>query len=240
LNKRPRSTATTLTDALVHDADEQRRRLARTIHDGPAQTVSAAAMNLELVERDAAQLGSTARDALSSARKQLQECAAELSHLSHQQEPPFLGEGGLLSAVLALARRTGQRLDLQIEVPSPMAALGRAVELGCYRLLELSLTGVFTEDRRVAARLTRVETQLSLTLSGTPAAGPSTATQLLAFRHRARVAGAQVVITRPTRRKGGRELRLVVRFLVARPTRKTRAAGAPTPRRPRRKKSGGP
>jgi signal transduction histidine kinase len=237
LNKRPRSTTASLTDALVHDADEQRRRLARTIHDGPAQTVSAAAMNLELVERDAAQLGSTARDALDNARKQLQECAAELSHLSHAQEPPFLGDGGLLSALLALARRTGQRLDLQLEVPSPMAALGRAVELGCYRLLELSLGGVFAEDRRVVARLTRVEAQLSLTLSGTPAAGSQAATRLLAFRHRARLAGAQVVLTRPTRPKGGRDLRLVVRFPVARATRKTRAAGA---RKPRRKKSGGP
>ena len=29
-----------------------------------------------------------------NARKQLHECAAELSQLSYQQEPPFLGEGG--------------------------------------------------------------------------------------------------------------------------------------------------
>jgi signal transduction histidine kinase len=240
LNKRPRSTATSLTDALVHDADERRRRLARTIHDGPSQTVSAAAMNLELVERDAAQLGPTSRDALANARTQLQECAAELSQLSHQQEPPFLGEGGLLSAMLALARRTGQRLDLQVEVPSPMSALGRAVELGCYRLLEVSLGGLFTEVGRVVARLTRVEAQLSLTLSGKPAVGPLATTQLMAFRHRARMAGAQVVVTRPTNRRGGRELRLAVRFPVARPTRKTRAVGGPTPRRPRRKKGGGP
>jgi signal transduction histidine kinase len=220
LIKRSRSVAATLTDTLAHDADEQRRRLARTIHDGPAQTVSAAAMNLELVERDAAQLGSTARDALANARKLLQECAAELSHLSHEQEPPFLGQGGLLSAVLALARRTGQRLDLQLEVPSPMAALGRAVELGCFRLLELSLGGLFADDRRVVARLTRAEQQLSLMLSGRPAAGPAAPTQLAAFRHRARFAGARLVITRPTSRKGGRELRLAVRFPVAPATRK--------------------
>jgi signal transduction histidine kinase len=215
LNKRPRSNAARLTDAVVHDADEQRRRLARTIHDGPAQTASAAAMNLELVDRDSAQLGATARDALANARRQLRECAAELSHLSHEQEPPFLGEGGLLSAMSSLARRTGHRLDLQLEVPSPMPPLGRAIELGCYRLLEASVVGVFAEGRRVVARLTRDETQLSLTLSGKPATGATAAVQLLAFHHRARIAGGQVVVTQATVRSVGRELRIAVRFPVA-------------------------
>jgi hypothetical protein len=216
LNKRSISSASRLTDAIVHDADEQRRRLARAIHDGPSQAVSAAAMNLELVERDAAQLRPVSREALTNARKQLQEAASELSRLSHQQEPLFLGQGGLLNAALMLARRSGQRLDVQLDATPSLPPLGRVVELTAYRLLEACLDGLFGEPP-IAALLGHDGAQLSLTLSGRPAAGPPASLRLLVFRQRAQMGGGRVAVSRAVKR-GRRELRLVVRFPGERPT----------------------
>jgi len=224
LNKRSRSSTTRLTDAIVNDADEQRRRLARAIHDGPSQTVSAAAMNLELVERDAAQLGPVSREALTNARNQLHDAVSELSRLSHEQEPLFLGQGGLLNAALTLARRSGQRLDVQLDATPSLPALGRVVELTAYRLLEACLDGLFGESAPIAARLGHDGAQLSLTLSGRPAAGPPASLRLLAFRQRAQLGGGHVAISRAVKR-GRREIRLVVRFPVARPGRNNRGAG---------------
>jgi signal transduction histidine kinase len=224
LNKRSSPSTTRLTDAIVHDVDEQRRRLARAIHDGPSQTVSAAAMNLELVERDAAQLRPVAREALTTARQQLQEAVSELSRLSHEQEPLFLGQGGLLNAALMLARRSGQRLDVQLDATQSLPALGRVVELTAYRLLEACLDGLFAEPGPISARLGHDGAQLSLTLSGRPAAGPPASLRLLAFRQRAQLGGGHVAVSRAVKR-GRREIRLVVRFPVARPTRQDRGAG---------------
>jgi two-component system sensor histidine kinase DegS len=236
-----RSSSSRLTDAFVHEADEQRRRLARLIHDGPAQLVAAAAMNLELVEREAARLGTTAREALTSARQQLHESAADLSRLSHEQEPPFLGEGGLLNAALTLARRSGQRLDLQLDTSAPFPRLGRPVELGAYRLLEFGLGDLFAPGKPVTARLALARNHLAVTLSGVAGVGSGAATQLLALRYRVQMAGGQVIVARLTGRKTGRRLQLAARLPVTRPTRKSGASGTAVRRsRAVEKKSGGP
>lgn len=222
MKKRPKAKTARLTDVLVHDADDQRRRLARLLHDGPSQTVSAAAMNLELV--DAAGLGPSARDALANARQQLQDSATELSRLAYDQHPPFLGEGGLFNAALILARRSGERLALQLDVPTPMPALGLTVELTAYRLLEASLAGVFVNTHPVVADLSLEQGRLSLALTGKAAAGAPASIQLQLFRHRAGLGGGRLAISRKANRKGGTQLRLVVRFLVPRTTRKTGVA----------------
>ena len=181
-------------------------------------------MNLELVDRGGAGLGPAARDALANARQQLQDGATELSRLAYDQHPPFLGEGGLYNAALILARRSGNRLALQLDVPSPMPALGLTVELTVYRLLEASLAGVFVTTHPVVADLSQERGRLSLALTGKAAAGAPASIQLQLFRHRAGLGGGRLSISRKAKRKGGAQLHLVVRFPVPRTSRKNVSA----------------
>jgi signal transduction histidine kinase len=188
-----------------HDIDEERRRLARSLHDSALQTLTAAAMNLSLVEREAGPLSTQARQAVVDAQALVQSCARELRELSHALFPALLGSAGLGPALRWLARQRGEeRLRLVVE---PLPRYGLSIELAAYRVVEDAMGTIYDEKAPVDAHiLAAAEDVLEITLTG---------------RARSqRDGGADVVLRQRVRGVGGRlrtrfvgdGLRLDVRF----------------------------
>src|SRR5262245_41099742 len=88
---------------LVQSQNNERRRIARELHDSTAQTLAALAMNLSLVERAAGSLNEAARRKLHDSLELAQQCCREVRTLSYLLHPPALEERDLWSA---LARYT--------------------------------------------------------------------------------------------------------------------------------------
>ena len=90
---------------LQRATDEERGRLARSLHDSAAQTLAAASINLALIEGETGPLSARARRRLGAAQALVAACNRELRDLSHAMHPPLLAELGLSAALGALARR---------------------------------------------------------------------------------------------------------------------------------------
>ena len=90
---------------VVKVAEEERRRLARDLHDGVAQTMANAAISIELVTRRAAKDVPGALADLVALRTRLVDSQAGLRDILFELRPLALEDGGLAAAIGALANR---------------------------------------------------------------------------------------------------------------------------------------
>jgi PAS domain S-box-containing protein len=133
-----------LSGRLLQAQDEERRRIARELHDVTGQNLAALQIILSLVERSQESLGPHTRRALTEGIALVEACATEVRTLSYLLHPPLLDELGLLSAlrnyVEGYAQRTGVRLDLNL--PEKMDRLPRDVEIALFRIVQEGLTNI--------------------------------------------------------------------------------------------------
>jgi PAS domain S-box-containing protein len=143
-----------LWNRLVRTQDEERRHIARELHDSVGQYLAALSMVLESAKHK-----SSDNRHLEEAADLTSSCIAEIRTLSHLLHPPLLEEAGLASAVdwyvKGFAARSGIRANLEID--ESLGVLGKDIELVLFRVLQESLTNVHrhsgskTVDIRVGA-----------------------------------------------------------------------------------------
>ena len=205
---------------LQKNADAEKRKLARALHDSPAQTVSAALLTLFLLEREKSALSVPAQRALQDAQSLLAACGEELRRMSHDLYPPLLDEVGLQPPLRTLTRKSSGRLRL--ELPDELPRMGPLVEEAAYRFVEESLAHLMSPRGTVKVDLDMASPgALLIVMEGQARAGESTAAAWLALQQRVRSVGGSSTLVR---RRG--RLRLEARFRAARTARKTKSKSA--------------
>ena len=134
--------------------DEERRRIARELHDTAGQTLAAMKMSIALIRQvdgGKPELERLVDDLNALADEALQEVRTT-SYLLH---PPLLDEAGIASAarwfVEGFARRSGIQVDC--DIPEKMERPPRDCELVLFRVLQESLTNVHRHSGASAARV---------------------------------------------------------------------------------------
>jgi len=131
-----------LTNRLLRLQDEERRRIARDLHDSTGQNLAALKLNLSRLQdvRLPADLAEVAQDSVALADRML----SEIRTLSYLLHPPLLDELGLFSAVRAYVAGFSGRSGIEVEfsMPENGVRLGRDVELALFRIIQESLTNV--------------------------------------------------------------------------------------------------
>lgn len=156
-----------LSSRLLQLQDEERRRIARDLHDGLAQHLTAAALNLAQLSKLPAR--TKRADVLSETRKIIAECARHVRSLSYLLHPPLLDELGLISAIEEYAegfsRRTAIRLDLDLE-PN-VGRLSREIETALFRILQEGLGNIqkHSGSSSGSIRLAREADEISLKIA---------------------------------------------------------------------------
>lgn len=144
-----------LSGDLLRLQDEERRRIARELHDGLGQSVVSVLMDLSIVENSGAALSARARRALSEAGSIMQDCAENLRTLSYLLHPPMLDELGLVSALRqyteGFAARSGIRIKLHID--ESFARLPVEVELCLFRVAQEALMNVHRHSASPTAQI---------------------------------------------------------------------------------------
>jgi PAS domain S-box-containing protein len=124
--------------------DQERRRLARDLHDGLGQELAVAKMVLDrmILQKSARPLDEAWTQASSIVDRAIQQVRT-MSHLLH---PPLLDEVGLLSAlswyVEGLTKRSGIKISLEVQ-PAEFPRLAAEVETAVFRIVQEALTNVF-------------------------------------------------------------------------------------------------
>jgi signal transduction histidine kinase len=126
-----------LTEQLITAEQEERRRLALFLHDGPVQSMSGMALMLDAVK------DSVAPEALPVMEKALTQhrlTIRALRDLSFNLEPVVLRDQGFAPAVQALAEQLGLEHQIQIELDVAAAeALGEKTQAALYQIIRDAL-----------------------------------------------------------------------------------------------------
>ena len=142
---------------------EERRRLAELLHDGPVQHLSAIA---QMLDAGLASLrdGETQRadETLARGLELARNSARELRALCEDLEPKVLRELGFSTAVGALSRRLSSRHDVQIDLDVDHAdSLGENAQTALYQILREA-----TDQALRRGAPTRIEISVRATPSG--------------------------------------------------------------------------
>lgn len=140
-----------LTGRLFRLQDEERRRLARELHDGATQGLVALAMNMAIC-RESARDERTSQT-LRECTKLIEECTTELRTISHLLHPPMFEELGLVPALRSYVDGFSSRSGIQVsvEIEPHLGRLGREIELNIFRIVQEALANVHRHARSRAA-----------------------------------------------------------------------------------------
>jgi len=132
-----------LSARLLQMQDEERRRIARELHDSAGQMVAALTMNIDQLKGLDGVTSDKAR-LLADSDAILQNLNKELRTMSHLLHPPLLDEVGLSSAlqwyVDGFAKRSGIATTLELE--ADFGRLNSELEIAIFRLVQECLTNV--------------------------------------------------------------------------------------------------
>jgi PAS domain S-box-containing protein len=138
--------------------DEERRRLARELHDSTAQSLAALSMNLEVVKDSGVEFSPQVQLALSESVVLATQCLREIRTLCYLLHPPQPGDFGLASAlqwyVAGFAKRSG--IEVRLQAPREFPCLPQAVEMTLFRIVQESLSNIHRHSGSLTAEV-RVE-----------------------------------------------------------------------------------
>src|ERR1700684_197474 len=133
-----------LSGRLMHAQDEERRRIARELHDSAGQNLAALGISLTRIERDAKRDPARLAERIKDAQELIQNLTQEIRTTSYLLHPPMLDQNGLSSALRwyidGLVERSG--LSIELTIQEDLGRLAPEVELAIFRLVQECLTNI--------------------------------------------------------------------------------------------------
>jgi two-component system NarL family sensor kinase len=145
-----------VTGRLLTSQDEERRRIARDLHDSSAQDIAMALVGIDMAR--SARTRQTRAAALSEARDLLERAIRDIRTLSYILHPPLLDELGLAMALATyaegIARRGGFTCVPELD-PTPPGAIPPAPAMALFRVAQEAFSNVYRHSgaRTVGLRL---------------------------------------------------------------------------------------
>jgi signal transduction histidine kinase len=132
-----------LTARLLKLQDEERRRIARELHDSVGQTLAALAMNLSAVGADLERLQKAA-DTVADSAALVDGMGTDIRTITYLLHPPLLDEAGLSSALRWYIRGFAERSKIKVglEFPKDFGRLSQDLEIAIFRVIQECLTNV--------------------------------------------------------------------------------------------------
>jgi PAS domain S-box-containing protein len=151
---------------LLRSQEEERRHIARELHDSAGQTLTVLGISLaQLVQKTGRNAPELATEA-EQIQETVQQLHREIRTTSYLLHPPLLDENGLYSAISwylqGLLERSG--LEVQLDISKEFGRLPRDMELVIFRLVQECLTNIHrhSESKTASIRIARESNQISL------------------------------------------------------------------------------
>ena len=147
-----------LSNRMMTMQDEERRRIAREIHDGLGQELAAAKMILDgILAKDSSP---SMQQASLEASQLIDRAIQQVRTISHLLHPPLLDEVGLVSALRwfleGLSERSGIHMVLEVDPPD-LGRLKSELETAIFRIVQEALTNMFRHSGARNGRVTMTQ-----------------------------------------------------------------------------------
>jgi len=129
---------------LMNVQDEERRSIARELHDSAGQFLAGIQMNLSAMLSQISELPASEKFRASESLAMADQCQSEIRTTSYLLHPPLLDEVGLPGAlswyVDGFSERSGIRVDR--EIPETLGRLPSETETALFRVIQQSLVNI--------------------------------------------------------------------------------------------------
>lgn len=134
---------TKLTVRLFHLQDEERRRIARELHDGTAQNLFAISINLAKLNELRLPEKDDTRSFITESQSLIDQSLQEIRTLSYVLHPPLLDQAGLVSALQWYVEGFSKRSGIYVElVAQAIDRLPSEMEMALFRVVQEALANV--------------------------------------------------------------------------------------------------
>jgi signal transduction histidine kinase len=140
---------------LMRVQDDERRRVARELHDSTAQSLAGLMMNMNQLSRMLQKSDPKILATLAESRNLADESIREIRTISYLLHPPLLEDAGLASAMRWFIDGFANRseIDVKLVTPPRMPRLADALELALFRIAQEGLTNVHHHSGSKSARV---------------------------------------------------------------------------------------
>ena len=124
--------------------DEERRRIARELHDSTGQDLAALTMNLGYLRVRAEHVNPEISDPAANCEDLARQISTELRTISYLLHPPLLDQMGLASALdwFIEGFKSKTEIDVALDLPTNLERLPRDVETAMFRIVQEGLTNI--------------------------------------------------------------------------------------------------
>lgn len=172
-----------LSARLLQTQDEERRRIARELHDSIGQLLAALSMNISTVSMEKGKLSSAARASVEENEALVTRVSDEIRTLSYLLHPPLLEEIGLECALKDYVDGFGERskIAVRLDMPPDFGRLSKEAEIALFRVVQECLTNIHRHSgsSTAAIRLRRENDSISLEVRDEGRGIPADKLQLL-------------------------------------------------------------
>jgi PAS domain S-box-containing protein len=162
--KQSEETLRRLSAYLMTLQDEERRRIARELHDSTGQKLAAAKLQLDTLVKSGKL--KPYESALVETSQWIDECFQEVRTLSQLLHPPLLDEAGLLSATRWMVEGFSARakIPVELQIVGEIGRLPQPIELALFRVIQESLSNIrrHSAASKAQVRLARKDGSVSL------------------------------------------------------------------------------
>ncbi|WP_031341824.1 sensor histidine kinase [Ruminiclostridium papyrosolvens] len=154
---------------IIEAQEEERKRVAREIHDGPAQSMSNIVIKAEICERLLDKDIDEARKELQNLKKVMRDSLQEVRKIIYNLRPMALDDLGLLPTleryVISFREETG--IDVQLRSRAINEEIKPVISLAVFRIVQESLNNVLkhAQAKRVSILLEHVNQKLNIIIA---------------------------------------------------------------------------
>ena len=153
--KRAEEALRMLSGQLLHAQDEERRRLARELHDSAGQVIAALSMTLAPVESENGKIPPRTARAIKESLGLINDLSNQVRTIAHLLHPPLLDEVGLASGLRLFLEGFGERSKIKVtlEIPDQFERLPQELETTIFRIVQECLTNIHRHSGSQVARI---------------------------------------------------------------------------------------
>jgi signal transduction histidine kinase len=186
--------------------EEERRRIARELHDSVGQLLAAISMNHTVVESESEKLSTRAAKCLAENSDMVEEVSKQIRTISYLLHPPLLDEAGLEPALRCFVDGFAKRSNIavRLQISENLGRFPHEIELSIFRVVQECLTNVHRHSASPSAgiRLVRERTYVRVEIEdagkgispAVPDSPTPTGVGLLGMRERLRNLGGTLEI----------------------------------------------